>query len=80
MINKEEVKRLIEENLEGSTAIVRNEYDDGEHFEAEVTCPQFEGESLIAQHRLVYGALGDAMYKRIHALQLKTYIPTRWPH
>ena len=80
MINKEEVKQLIEANLEGSTAIVRNEYDDGEHFDAEVVCAAFEGKTLIAQHRLVYGALGDAMHKRIHALQLKTYTPARWPH
>ncbi len=80
MISKEEVKRMIEAGLPDARVIVHNEYDDGEHFAAEVAAPAFEGVSLIKQHRLVYQALGDAMHSRIHALQLKTYTPDKWPH
>jgi len=80
MISVEEVTRLIKDGLPEAEAVVLNEYDDGEHFAAEVTSSAFDGLSLIKQHRLVYQALGDAMHSRIHALQLKTYPPNRWPH
>ena len=32
--------------------------DDGEHFEAIVVSPEFEGLSMVKQHQLVYQALG----------------------
>ncbi len=68
MITKEEVKEMIEQGLSEAQVIVRNEYDDGEHFDAEVASPEFAGLNLVRQHQLVYKALGDAMHSRIHAL------------
>jgi len=52
----------------------RGDHDD-DHLEATVVSPAFEGESLVAQHDLVYDALGDAMTTEIHALELTTYTP-----
>ena len=52
--------------------------DDGTHFEAVIVSPAFEGKRMVAQHQLVYGALGDRMRAEIHALGLKTYTPAQW--
>ena len=52
--------------------------DDGTHFEAVIVSSAFEGKSMIQQHQLVYGALGDRMRAEIHALSIKTYTPSKW--
>ncbi len=46
-----------------------------DHYQARVVSSAFEGKSMIQQHQLVYGALGEAMQGRIHALALKTHTP-----
>jgi acid stress-induced BolA-like protein IbaG/YrbA len=48
---------------------------DGQHFEAFIVSPAFEGRSRIERHRLVYLALGDRMRVRVHALSMKTLTP-----
>ncbi|MCS6985879.1 MAG: BolA family transcriptional regulator [Sphingomonadaceae bacterium] len=45
---------------------------DDDHWEARVTSARFQGLSRVAQHRLVYEALGDDMGSRLHALKLVT--------
>ena len=52
--------------------------DDGTHFEAVIVSPAFEGKRMVAQHQLVYAALGDRMRAEIHALGMKTYTLTQW--
>lgn len=52
--------------------------DDGTHFEAMIVSPAFEGKSMVAQHQLVYAALGDRMRAEIHALSMKTLTPAKW--
>jgi acid stress-induced BolA-like protein IbaG/YrbA len=52
--------------------------DDGTHFEAVIVSPDFVGKSMVAQHQLVYGALGDRMRAEIHALSMKTFTPEKW--
>ncbi len=48
---------------------------DGQHFNALIVSPTFEGRSRIERHRLVYAALGDRMRVRVHALSMKTLTP-----
>lgn len=79
MFDANEIKRLIEEALPDCTALVFDDANDGEHFRAQVVSSAFEGQPLPAQHRLVYGALGERMGREIHALALRTYTPDRWP-
>jgi len=77
MINKEDIKELIENGLSGSEATIVG--DDGSHFEGTVVCADFEGKNTIAQHRLVFATLGDRMQTGvIHALAMKTYTPAEW--
>ena len=49
---------------------------DDNHWAAHVVCPQFVGKSRVAQHKLVYAAIGEDMGGALHALQLTTAVPT----
>lgn len=46
------------------------------HFAVRIVSAAFEGQSLLARHRLVYDALGDLMQTDIHALALRALAPT----
>ena len=41
------------------------------HFAVTIVSDQFAGESTIARHRMIYGALGEMMQTDIHALSIK---------
>jgi stress-induced morphogen len=49
---------------------------DGAHLAAVVEYAGFAGLPKLAQHRLVYAALGNAFETNLHALQLTTKVPT----
>ena len=51
---------------------------DGQHFQALVVSPGFEGKSRVQRHQLVYAALGDRMREEIHALSMRTLTPQEW--
>jgi acid stress-induced BolA-like protein IbaG/YrbA len=73
----EEIRRLIEAGLPGATVMVQG--DDGQHFDALVVSPEFEGKTMIKQHQMVYSTLGNRMGTgEIHALGLKTFTPREW--
>jgi len=74
-MNEDDIKKMIEEGLAGSQVIVSG---DGTHFEATVIYKDFAGKSMLEQHRLVYGALGNSMQGAIHALSIRTYTPQDW--
>ena len=50
----------------------------GGHFRVTVFSSQFEGKSLVARHRMVYGALAGEMRHAIHALALTTLTPSQY--
>ncbi len=50
-------------------------YSGDDHFEMSVISASFAGKSRIAQHQMVYAALGEHMKQAIHALALKTSVP-----
>jgi acid stress-induced BolA-like protein IbaG/YrbA len=76
VVTPEQIKQLIESGLPGAEARVAGE--DGTHFEALVISPDFAGKNVVAQHRMVYAALGSRMGTEIHALALKTLTPEQW--
>lgn len=45
-------------------------HQDSGHFTVIINSPLFEGKNAIAQHRLVYAALGTLMQTHIHALKI----------
>ena len=74
-MNMTEIKAAIEAGLPDCEARVTS---DGTHFEAVVICDAFDGKGMLEQHKMVYGALGDAMRTSIHALSMRTYTRRQW--
>jgi acid stress-induced BolA-like protein IbaG/YrbA len=72
-----EIKQMIEHGLPDAIVEVRDTTGGGDHFEALVVSARFEGRGLVERHQLVYGALGEAMRERVHALSLKTLTPAQ---
>lgn len=75
-MNPQELKAIIEAAFSDGHVEVTG---DGRHFSAVVVSQAFSGKNMIAQHRLVYAALGDRFdTEAVHALSLKTYTPQQW--
>src|ERR1700757_2795451 len=74
----QEIKEMIERGLPDALVEVRDFTGGGDHFEALVVSESFEGKGLVERHQAVYGALGDAMKARIHALTLKVMTPNQY--
>lgn len=75
-MNPEELQSIIQAAFAGDHVEVTG---DGRHFSAIVVSDAFAGKNPIAQHRLVYAALGDRFdTEAVHALSLKTYTPEQW--
>lgn len=70
----EEIAVMVRDGLPDAVVDVRL-YSGDDHFEMEVVSAAFAGKSRIAQHKMVYAALGDHMREAIHALALKTSVP-----
>lgn len=71
----DEVKRILEEKLEGAQAHVRDFTGGGDHLEVNVIWPGFGELSRLAQHRAVNDALAGLVGPGcpIHALSIKTW-------
>ncbi|MDE3021317.1 MAG: BolA/IbaG family iron-sulfur metabolism protein [Pseudomonadota bacterium] len=76
MVTAQDIHRYIEEQLPCTFIEVRGE--DGQHFEAVIVSERFRGLSMIAQHQMVYKALGERMKAEIHALSMQTFTPEVW--
>ncbi len=74
-ITAEEIQSLISTAIPDAQVQVRDFTGGGDHYEAVVVSATFAGKPKVARHRLVYGALQDAMVQRIHALALTTLTP-----
>ena len=70
------IEAAILEALPGATVELTDLAGDDDHWAATVTAPQFAGKTRVAQHKLVYAAIGDDMGGALHALQLTTAVPT----
>jgi stress-induced morphogen len=70
-----EIEALIRAALPDATVEIRDLAGDGDHYAAHVVSPAFAGMTRIAQHKLVYNALGGRMGGELHALQLTTAAP-----
>ena len=73
MVSTDEIRERIEGGLPDAQAEVTG---DGQHFRAEIVSPAFAGLSRIQQHQLVNQIFAGELGDRIHALSLKTEVPT----
>ncbi|MGB5539216.1 MAG: BolA/IbaG family iron-sulfur metabolism protein [Gammaproteobacteria bacterium] len=74
-MQSKELEALIRAGIPGAEVVVKGE---GDHFEATVISDRFENCTMVKQHQLVYGTLGDRMGGEIHALALRTYTRDQW--
>ncbi len=70
-INPDEVRKIIEAKIPGSTAHVENTMKDGQHYEIYVAYAGFKNKSLVEQHKAVHDAIKDVRDK-MHAVVIKT--------
>jgi stress-induced morphogen len=77
MPSAEDIKQRIETAIAGAHAEVEDYTGGGDHFRATVTAPAFDGLGRIEQHRLVYAVFGAEIGGAIHALALKTQVPSK---
>lgn len=70
-----QIEDAIAAALPGAQIELRDLAGDDDHWAATVTAPQFTGLSRVAQHKLVYNALGGRMGGVLHALQVTTVVP-----
>jgi len=83
-MDSDELETVIEAEIPDADATVslprahhdRNHQD--AHFAAVVVSPAFEGETLVAQHQMVYDAVGEAMTDSVHALEIETFTPEEY--
>jgi stress-induced morphogen len=71
-----DIKQRIEAALPGAAVEVEDTTGTGDHFRATVTSDAFAGLSRIQQHKLVYSAVESDLGGAIHALALRTAVPS----
>ena len=70
-----EIEELIRAALPDAEIVITDLAGDGDHYAARVVSEAFRGKPRIAQHKLVFAALGGRMGGELHALQLTTAVP-----
>ncbi|GMN14905.1 BolA family protein [Altererythrobacter sp. MTPC7] len=70
-----EIEGMIKAALPDAEVEMRDLAGDNDHWAAHVVSPAFAGKSRVAQHKMVYEALGGKMGGVLHALQLTTQAP-----
>ena len=69
------IEELIKAGLPDAEVTLTDLAGDDNHWAAHVVSAAFIGKTRIAQHKLVYAAIGPQMGGDLHALQLTTGIP-----
>ena len=72
-----EIEKLIKAKFPDAVVEIKDLAGDGDHYAAHVVTPAFTGKSRVAQHQMVYDALGGRMGGVLHALQLTTAVPAK---
>jgi stress-induced morphogen len=73
MIENDVLTALIRETIPDADVHVFDRTGTHDHFNLRIRSSAFRGKPLIEQHRLVYGALKDALADgRVHAIELTT--------
>jgi stress-induced morphogen len=71
----QEIEQLIQAALPDAQVTITDLAGDGDHYAAHVVSAAFKGKTRVAQHKMVYDALGGRMGGELHALQVTTAVP-----
>jgi stress-induced morphogen len=75
-VSKQAIVERIELRLTDAQVSVYDLTGGGDHYQLEVTSPDFAGKSPVARHRMVYAALSDLLSEgSLHALALSCKVP-----
>jgi stress-induced morphogen len=74
-MSAQEIETLIQAALPDAQVTITDLAGDGDHYAAHVVSAAFAGKPRVAQHKMVYEALGGRMGGVLHALQLTTAVP-----
>ena len=76
-MSPEEVKKLIEEGIEGGAeAVISGE---GCNLEATVISDAFEGKTMLAEQKMVYATVNHLIQSgELHALGIKAFTKAEW--
>ena len=75
MIAGTELQALIRTKLPDADVGIVDRTGTMDHFNLTIRSRVFKGKTLLEQHRLVYGALEEALRDgRVHAVELKTIV------
>lgn len=70
-----DIVALIKQALPDAKIDIVDTAGDGDHYQAKIVSTAFKGKSRVAQHQMVYAALGGRMGGELHALALTTEAP-----
>ena len=70
-----EIESLIRSALPDADVQITDLAGDGDHYAAHVVSAAFAGKPRVAQHKMVYAALGERTGRVLHAFQLTTAVP-----
>jgi len=70
-----DIEAMIRAALPDAEVTITDLAGDGDHYAAHVVSEAFRGKLRVAQHKMVYEALGGRMGGELHALQLTTAVP-----
>ena len=73
----DQIQQRIMLAVPGSEVHVLDPMNDGQHLQAFVISPSFEGIPVFKQQQLVMTALKE-IFQTVHALGLKTFTPAKW--
>jgi stress-induced morphogen len=74
-MDAKEIENLIKAKFPDAKVEIRDLAGDGDHYAANVETSAFKGKNRVAQHQMIYEALGGRMGGELHALALTTTVP-----
>ena len=78
-MTSEQLKNRIESLHFGTAAQVSDLTGTGDHWQATIISPAFEGKTMIEQQRMVMALLKTEIdSNEVHALTMKTYTPAQY--
>lgn len=72
----QEIESLLRRSFPDAKIDIKDLAGDNDHFQATIVSKEFEGKSRIQQHQMVYQSLQGRMGAELHALALKTEVPS----
>ena len=74
VISVEELEKTLKKSFPNSIIKIIDLAGDQDHYALEISDVQFNGLSLINQHKLVNNALSEILNKKLHAITIKTIV------